>query len=195
MATLTPAQVEAVLEFWFGGSDDASLAAPREAWFRRDEAFDAAIRQRFAPLCRQLADGELEMADGDARAALAWLLAADQFPRNLFRGDAQAFACDAAARQGARRALAQGLDGGLPAVARVFLYLPFEHSESLADQELSLRLFEALDAEAGGNYLDYARRHHQVIARFGRFPHRNAALGRSSSAAELEYLAAPGAGF
>ncbi|OHX11415.1 hypothetical protein BI347_17220 [Chromobacterium sphagni] len=196
MAQLTPAQVEAVLTFWFGGADDSSLAAARESWFRRDDAFDADIRQRFLPLWRRLADGALQMGAGDARAALAWLIVADQFPRNLFRGDPRAFSTDAQARAGARQALEQGLDQALPAVARLFVYLPFEHSEDLADQQRSLQLFLALDdAAPGSNYLDYARRHHRVIAEFGRFPHRNAVLGRGSSAAELAYLATPGAGF
>ncbi|MCD0492766.1 DUF924 family protein [Chromobacterium violaceum] len=196
MTKLTAQQVEEVLAFWFDASDDRALNRPREAWFRRDDAFDAEIRRRFLPLWQELAAGELAIDAGDARAALAWLIAADQFPRNLFRGEARAFSSDVLAREGARLVISQGLDQALPPVARVFVYLPFEHSEDIADQRLSLRLFQALDtALPGSNYYDYAQRHERVIAEFGRFPHRNAALGRTSTPAELSYLAQPGAGF
>ncbi|AXE32391.1 DUF924 domain-containing protein [Chromobacterium phragmitis] len=196
MTNLTARQVEEVLAFWFGASDDEALSRPREAWFRRDDAFDAEIRRRFLPQWRALAAGELAIDAGDARGALAWLIVADQFPRNLFRGEARAFSSDAMAREGARLAVGQGLEQTLPPVARVFFYLPFEHSEDMADQRRSLALFAALDAALpGSNYLDYARRHERVIAEFGRFPHRNAALGRASTPAELSYLAQPGAGF
>ncbi|QEL55791.1 DUF924 family protein [Chromobacterium paludis] len=196
MTKLTKEQVDAVLTFWFGGVDEASLGTARGAWFVRDEAFDAAIRRHFGDVCLRLQAGELEMDEGDAKAALAWLIVADQFPRNLFRGEAKAFASDAKACAGAHLALERGLDRQLPPVARVFVYLPFEHSEELADQQRSVQLFEALDAELpGSGYLDYARRHRDVIVEFGRFPHRNAALGRPSTPAEQAYLAQPGAGF
>ena len=196
MTKLTAHQVEEVLAFWFEASDDAALSRPREAWFRRDDAFDAEIRRRFLPLWQALADGELAIDAGDARAALAWLIVADQFPRNLFRGEARAFSSDEKAREGARSAVGQGVEQTLPPVARVFFYLPFEHSEDMADQRRSLELFSALDAALpGSNYLDFARRHERVVAEFGRFPHRNAALGRTSTPAEQSYLAQPGAGF
>lgn len=196
MAKLTTEQVDAVLQFWFGGVDDASLNARRGAWFAKDEVFDAAIRRHFLDSWQRLHAGELAIDVEDARAALAWLIVADQFPRNLFRGAGRAFATDAKARDGARLALERGLDMQVPAVARVFFYLPFEHSEDLADQQLSVRLFTALEPQVpDGGYLDYARRHHAVIVEHGRFPHRNAALGRASTAAELAYLAQPGAGF
>ncbi|WP_434634364.1 DUF924 family protein [Chromobacterium sp. CV08] len=196
MAVLSVNPARQVLEFWFGGLDAARLGTAREIWFRRDEAFDAAIRQRFLALWSQLERGEWLIDAGDAEAALAWLIVADQFPRNLFRGEARAFASDEKARAGATLALQRGLDQRLPPVARVFVYLPFEHSEDRDDQQRSVRLFSALDAVLpGSSYLDYARRHQQVIAEFGRFPHRNAALGRTSTAAELAYLATPGAGF
>ncbi|POZ61554.1 DUF924 family protein [Chromobacterium alticapitis] len=196
MAKLTAERVDAVLRFWFGGSDEACLNTARGAWFARDEAFDDAIRRQFLDDWQQLERGELDMDVTDAKAALAWLLIADQFPRNLFRGEARAFASDARARAGARLARESGLDRRLPPVARVFAYLPFEHSEDLADQQWSVQLFSELAAELpDSGYLDYARRHLDVIAEFGRFPHRNAALGRTSTAAELSYLARPGAGF
>ncbi|UTH74277.1 DUF924 family protein [Chromobacterium sp. IIBBL 290-4] len=189
-------QIDEVLAFWFDGADDAALSRGRSAWFQRDDAFDADIRQRFLALWESLERGALPFDGASPRAALAWLIVADQFPRNLFRGEARAFATDAQARQGASQALAAGLDQALPPMARVFVYLPFEHSETLADQHRSLELFAALDAQLpGSNFYDYARRHGEVIARFGRFPHRNAALGRTSTAEELSYLAEPGAGF
>ncbi len=119
----------------------------------------------------------------------------DQISRNLFRGSAEAFAADAKARAIARDMIARGLDQALAPVERMFVYLPFEHSEDLADQELSVRLFAALDATLGEDVLDYAVRHRDVIQRFGRFPHRNAALGRVNTAAEAAYLAQSTAGF
>ena len=141
--------------------------------------------------------GQLAAWADDAQGALALLILLDQFPRNLFRGEAKAFAGDPQARQLAETALDQGWDKGLSAVEKLFVYLPFEHSEALADQERSVALFSALAAEHPGcdGFLDYARRHHEVIARFGRFPHRNAALGRPSTPEETGYLAQPGSGF
>ncbi|AUH50450.1 DUF924 domain-containing protein [Chromobacterium sp. ATCC 53434] len=196
MSILSANPAREVLAFWFGGVDAARLGTPREIWFRRDDAFDAAIRQRFLPLWSRLEREEWSIDAGDAGEALAWLIVADQFSRNLFRGEAMAFACDEKARVGATLALEHGLDQLLPPVARIFVYLPFEHSEDQDDQRRSVQLFSALDAVLpGSSYLDYARRHQQVIAEFGRFPHRNAALGRTSTAAELAYLATPGAGF
>ncbi|WP_024303763.1 DUF924 family protein [Pseudogulbenkiania sp. MAI-1] len=187
---------EEVLSFWFGGIDDASLGGERSAWFRKDPQFDDTIRKRFRTLVEALAAGELSPDLGDARATLAWLIVADQFPRNLFRGTARAFACDARAREVAKRALAAGLDAQLPPVARWFVYLPFEHSESLADQDEAVRRFATLAGYPGQeNVIDYAHRHRAVIERFGRFPHRNAALGRESTAEEAAFLAEPGSSF
>lgn len=186
-----------VLEFWFGGEGDDFLSVPRRAWFSKDPVFDGIIRERFSPLVEAIMAGVLPADLADARAALAWLIVADQFPRNLYRGDARSFACDAAARDVARRMLAQGLDAALPAVARSFVYLPLEHSEDVADQDESVRRFTALPPDTPGydSMLDYAQRHRDIVARFGRFPHRNAALGRASTAEELEFLARPGSSF
>lgn len=170
-----------VLEFW-------RQAGP-ERWFARDAAFDAVFHQRFLDLHLAAARGEREDWLASAESALALLLLLDQFPRNCFRGSAHSYATDGLARQYARRALAAGLDMQVESSLRLFFYLPFEHSEAMADQEESMRLFERLgDAEL----LRYARLHHELIARFGRFPHRNAALGRESTQAELDYLAAGG---
>lgn len=194
MERTTPADV---LAFWFGQAGEPDYGLPRAAWFRKDPAFDEAIRQRFLPAVEAALAGRLAAWAGEPAGLLALLILLDQFTRNLFRNTAQAFAGDPPARRLAEQALASGWDRQLLPVQRVFAYLPFEHSETLADQERSLALFAALAAEQSGydGYLDYARRHHEVIARFGRFPHRNAALGRPDMPEEADYLAQPGSGF
>ncbi len=186
-----------VVRFWFDGMDEVQLASSRNAWFRKDAAFDDAIRQRFLPLWQRIAAGELLPDPADAHAVLAWLIVADQFSRNLFRGEAQAFALDAMALVVAKAALAAGLEQQLPPVARWFFYLPLEHSETLADQDESVRRFESLppDSPERAGVVDYAEKHRAIIVRFGRFPHRNAALGRPSTADELQFLAQPGSSF
>jgi len=189
-----------VLTFWFEAADDAHLGRLRNAWFAKDADFDATIRARFLPLVEALEEGTLVCRPGDtddARATLAWTIVADQFPRNLFRGEARAFASDAHAREVVRVALARGLDAELPAAARWFLYLPLEHSESLADQDESVRRFESLPEGSPGRAMaiEFAEKHRVIIARFGRFPHRNAALGRTSTQEELAFLAEPGSSF
>lgn len=185
-----------VLEFWFGGSDAATLSTPRNAWFIKDDAFDAQIRERFLSLWQSVQAGEKLIEVEDAEGALALLLVLDQFPRNLFRGSADAFSSDAVALTVAKTALQNGWDRQLPAVARWFVYLPLEHSENLADQAESLLRFESLpDSPGRSNVIDYAQRHHDVVARFGRFPHRNAVLGRTSTEEELVFLQQPGSSF
>ena len=197
----TDPRIAEVVAFWFGEPAQRALGRPREAWFRKDPAFDEAIRARFGALVDEALAGGLadwgERDDrGDDDGALALLLVCDQFPRNLFRGDARAFSLDARALALARRLVAAGRDARSRPVERAFVYLPFEHSESLADQRESVRLFGSLrgDPDAGG-YLDWAVRHLDVIERFGRFPHRNDVLGRASTAQELAFLALPGARF
>lgn len=194
MDSTAPAEV---LAFWFGRPGEPAYGAPRAEWFRKDSAFDEEIRRRFLPAVDAALAGHLAGWAASPQGALALLVLLDQFPRNLFRGEAKAFAGDPGARQLAEDALARGWDKGLSAVEKLFIYLPFEHSESLADQARSLALFTALAAGHAGcdGFLDYARRHHEVIARFGRFPHRNAALGRPSTPEETSYLAQPGSGF
>lgn len=187
---------DAILAFWFGGGDDSFLSVPRSAWFKKDEVFDGIIRERFLDAWRQARAGELPAEAGDARRGLAWLILTDQFPRNLFRGSAEAFATDGQALALAREMVARGLDRQLPHIARTFIYLPFEHSESLADQDEAVRLFETMAEDAAmASFIDYAHRHRDVIVRFGRFPHRNAALGRTDTPDEKAYLAEPDAGF
>lgn len=186
----TPADI---LAFWFADGPDTF----REAWFRRDDGFDAAIRERFGAATLVARDGCLDAWAELPDSALALLILLDQFPRNLYRGSAGAFASDAHARAIAREVvLRRRFDLALTPTERGFLYLPFEHSEAMADQDLSVTLFEGLRddprcARPGGT-IDYAWRHRAVIARFGRFPHRNAALGRQSTPEEEAWLAAGG---
>ena len=181
-----------VLDFWFGSAGSPEYGAPRKVWFEADPAFDDEVRARFEGDVARAAGGEHDALAADPEGALALAILLDQFPRNMYRGSPRAFAADPAARAVARRAIEAGHDRALPAFMRPFLYLPFEHSEHLADQERSVALFRALgDAE----YLRFAVAHRDVIARFGRFPHRNAVLGRASTPEELEFLRQPGSDF
>ena len=179
-----------VLTFWFQGDRNNF----REAWFRRDPAFDAAIRARFGDATEAARGGDFAGWAATAEGTLALLILLDQFPRNLYRASPLAFASDARARDVARAGLRHA-DAMTP-TERSFLYLPFEHSENLYDQDVSVHLFGIMAGEPGmASTLDYAERHREVIRRFGRFPHRNAALGRVNTAEEVAYLAQPGAGF
>jgi uncharacterized protein (DUF924 family) len=166
-----------VVEFW--------RAAGAQRWFARDPAFDAKCATRFLDAHHAAARREFESWMGMAEGALALLILLDQIPRNVFRGSAHAYATDGLAREYAHRALEQGFDSQAEPALRVFFYLPFEHSENLADQERSLFLHRALPGE---NPERWARIHHDVIRRFGRFPHRNAALGRTSTPEEQAFL-------
>ncbi|MES2715153.1 MAG: DUF924 family protein [Pseudomonadota bacterium] len=190
----------AVLDFWFGPPEDPGHAQPRAAWFQKDDAFDEQIRQRFGPLIERALRGEIDdwlARPVQALPALAQVIVLDQFTRNSFRGTARAFAGDARALQTARALVASGADRTLTGVQRSFAYLPFEHAEDLSHQRTAVQLFQQLaqDEPARASSLDWAQRHLDVVARFGRFPHRNAALGRASTPEELAYLALPGAGF
>ncbi|MGI6245534.1 MAG: DUF924 family protein [Pseudochelatococcus sp.] len=170
------------------------LAFWREAgpslWFARDDAFDEAVRERFLTLYETLAENEHILDrphpwEATADGALALAIVLDQFPRQIFRGTARAFAADPLARAVARRSLQAGYDRQVPAELRGFFYLPFMHSEDLADQDRCVALYEALGNAEG---LEYARIHRDAIARFGRFPHRNPALGRETTPEEQAYL-------
>ena len=176
-----PAAPEGVLSFW----REAGL----KRWFAVDPAFDAEIRERYLATHQAAAAGRLSVWEDTAEGALALVIALDQFPRNMFRGTARAFSTDALALAAARRAIRHGFDLKTPMPERNFFYLPFEHSENLADQERCVALTDATgDAEA----VKWAKVHHDVIHRFGRFPHRNAALGRVSTPEEIAFLAAGG---
>lgn len=180
MASATPA---AVIAFW------REAGPPR--WFAKDLAFDAEIRSRFEAMHHAAARGELADWVAHWQGSLALLLLLDQFPRNLYRGSAHAFATDSLALNIAQTAIAAGHDREAPAELRVFFYLPFEHSERLEDQDRCLALCQALDAH-GSDWTRYAELHRDIILRFGRFPHRNAALGRETTAEEQAFLASGG---
>ena len=186
-----------VLDFWFLPAGTAGHLTARQAWFRKDPAFDDEIRTRFEPLIRRAIAGELQDWETEPRGALARIILLDQFTRNIWRDTPQAFSGDAAALAAAQRAVKAGQDQAVSPVERAFFYLPFEHAEDLAWQDRSVALFTALAAEDAdsASVLDYAHRHHDVIARFGRFPHRNRILGRPNTSEEAVYLAQPGAGF
>ena len=183
-----------VLAFWFG--EGPERGKPRKAWFHKDPAFDAGIRDRFLALYEEAAGKRLGAWSERAAECLALVIVLDQLPRNMFRGTARAFASDALALESASRAVERGFDAGWMPVERLFFYLPFEHSESLEDQWRALALIGPLAAwPETADVLGYAVRHWEVIRRFGRFPHRNATLGRASTPQEIEFLKTPGSGF
>ena len=195
--TTIDSDAQTVLDFWFGAAGSTEYGRLRAEWFRKDDAFDAQIARQFgAQVDAALAGGLTDWA-AEPHGALARIVVLDQFTRNTLRNTARAFAGDALALAAAQAMLASAQDQALQPVQRVFMALPFEHSEDLAMQEQSVRLFTALAAEAPalGGYLDYAQRHHAVVARFGRFPHRNEVLGRASTAEELAFLQEPGLRF
>jgi uncharacterized protein (DUF924 family) len=198
-------EVEEVLEFWFGALDSRGRADREHAarWYKRDAGFDAAIAQRFGALHAAAAQGERDAWLRSTRGRLALVIVLDQFSRNLHRGDPRSFACDPRALSAAREGVALGVDRSLALDERGFLYMPFMHSEELADQDRCVESFARLAAEQTDeelrkyvdNSLDYAERHRAIVRRFGRFPHRNAVLGRSSTPEELEFLTQPGSSF
>ncbi len=179
--------ISRVLEFWYD-QDALDLAADgdyRMAWFKKDDAFDEAIRNQFVTDVTAAANGKLDDIRETAAGVLALCILLDQFPRNLYRGSPQAFAADSIALETAKDAIARGLDHELGKTRRMFLYMPFEHSENLDDQNTSVELFKASNDE---QTYRYALEHYYVISRFGRFPGRNAALGRESSEEEIRFL-------
>jgi uncharacterized protein (DUF924 family) len=183
---------DAILAFWFGEAPHVA----RKVWFKKDVLFDDAIRTLFGDAVAQASAGGYGAWCHEARGALARVLLLDQFTRNIHRDSAAAFSGDVRALSTAQLAVEKHYDRELDPYERSFLYMPFEHSESLAVQEQSLRLFAALARETGlARPFDYAQRHHDIIARFRRFPHRNALLGRASTPEELAFLQTPGATF
>lgn len=191
--------IDDILAFWFGRPEDDGYGghgAPREAWWQKDPAFDAQIRSRYLDHYRRAHAGELEAMAQTPEGALALILMLDQFPRNMFRGKPETYASDEQARKLAREALALGFDKAVPPVWRWFYYLPFEHSEILADQDLSVSLFEAQPDHTGKDQtIASSLRHREIVARFGRFPHRNQILGRDSTPQETEFLKQPNSSF
>jgi uncharacterized protein (DUF924 family) len=183
-----------VLLFWFGGADERGKR--RKLWFEKNAAFDREIRERFLSLYEDAAAGRLAHWKNTPESCLALIVLLDQFPRNMFRGSPRAFATDLLALDAARHAITQGYDRALLPVERMFAYLPFEHSEALADQLKACELCKPLDAfEETDDAYRYAERHRDIIQRFGRFPHRNAILARESTPEEIEFLKTPGSGF
>jgi len=198
-----PGPAREILDFWFGPlMQGAELtAARRDLWFGKNAKIDREIAARFKVFLGPARDGELAWGS-EPRGRLALVVLLDQFPRNIYRGHSEAFAYDPAALQQAECALAAGDDQRVGLLERVFFYLPFEHAEELPLQERSVNLFRALAAEAPpgqvkafASFLDYAIRHRDIIARFGRFPHRNQILGRTSTAEERAFLLQPGSSF
>ncbi len=179
---MTPREV---LDFWF---DSAS----QPFWFKKSAAFDEAVRQRLGEAHKAAAAGRLDDWRGTPEGALALVILFDQVPRNIYRNSARAFATDGAALAAAVAAIDGGFDEELDGDRRLFLYLPLEHSEDLADQERSVALFTAI---GNARHTDYAIRHRDIVARFGRFPHRNAVLGRTSTEEELKFLEEPNSSF
>jgi len=198
------ADPQKVLQFWFGSDLDSAAAVRSRCrlWFGRNDSFDAEIARRYARLPDDALGSALDHWQRDIRSSLALAVVLDQFPRNLYRGTARAFAFDAHALQHASACVDRRYDRDVRAIEAMFFYLPFEHAEEAGAQERSVALFTQLLDRAPGSilerfeeFLDYARRHRDVINRFGRFPHRNRLLGRQSTAEELDYLASGGEHF
>ncbi|MFX1802988.1 DUF924 domain-containing protein [Paraburkholderia sp. A3BS-1L] len=186
-----------VLDFWFGLPGSAEFGRERKMWFHKDAAFDARLRERFGALLDAACAGGLDAWCATPEGALALVILLDQFSRNCHRGTPRAFSSDDKALGIARAMVESGADRHLPSLQhRAFAYLPFEHAESAEAQRESLRLFGELthDPQCKG-YYDYALRHAAVIERFGRFPHRNAQLGRATTSAEAAFLREPGSSF
>ena len=192
-----PPQAREVLDCWFGAPGTPEFGKEHKRWFSRDAAFDTMLRERFGTLIDAACESTLDHWADTPLGGLALVIVLDQFSRNCHRGTSRAFAADHKALQTAQQMIASGADRLLPSAHhRAFAYLPFEHDETLAGQRESLRLFKLLKAEPGGaSYYRSAVRHAEIIERFGRFPHRNALLGRSSTAEESAFLREPGSSF
>lgn len=185
-----------VLDFWFGAAGSPDRGRRHDVWFKKSDAFDQEVRSRFLPLYEEAARGTFGAWGDAAHPLLALIIVLDQFPRNMFRGDARAFATDAQALAAAQRMVDRGWDLRLAPIARWFAYLPYQHAEDLAMQQRALELYERVSVDPSlADVAQWARKHHDVIARFGRFPHRNAILGRASTPEEIEFLAQPGSSF
>ena len=199
-----PDLAESVLAFWFGEPGNAAEVASRQGklWFGKSPANDQAVTERFAATLADATAGRLDHWARTPRGRLALVIVLDQFPHHVYRDQPQAFATDPQALALSLAALGAGEDRLLAPIERVFLYLPLEHAESIELQERSVALYEQLARKAAAderalfdNFLDYARKHRDVVARFGRFPHRNASLERASTPDEVEFLKQPGSRF
>jgi uncharacterized protein (DUF924 family) len=189
-------QANQILDFWFGKPDEADYGKPRKVWFTKNPEFDQEVRSRFLINYQQAAAGHLDDWKASPLGCLALIILLDQFPRNMFRGQPQAFATDPQSLAYAHHTVTQGFDKELLPIQRCFVYLPFEHSENLAHQRQAIELFSTLkDYPECASGVDYAHRHFKVIERFGRFPHRNEILGRETTLEEAEFLKQPGSSF
>lgn len=195
---------DTIREYWFGALEDAAVTARERArlWWSKNPESDDEIRRRFESWVIKAGSGELDNWASNPQDRLALILLTDQFPRSIYRDLAKAFAFDSKALSLALTGIDAGFDAALRPLEKVFFYLPLEHSESLADQNRSVSLFQKLVDDASpdqkptfAEYLDFAARHRDIISRFGRFPHRNKALGRISTSEELSFLQQPGSGF
>lgn len=194
-----PSEIDEIFAFWFGDaqSEDVGYEQRRKLWFSKNLEVDRTIHDRFCTVYGRAVAGNCESWRHSSHGCLALLLLFDQFPRNMFRGMPQAFAADPLALDLAQATIAQSFDQALPPIQRIFVYLPFEHSEAKADQQRSIELFAQL-SQIDPEFTDvfnYAQRHKAVIDRFGRFPHRNAILDRPSTKEEIEFLNQPGSAF
>ena len=196
--------IDSVLDFWFGELDSQGREAPGKAelWFKKSDAFDKEIREKFGEVWSQAVSGKLDEHVTSPRSALALIIVLDQFSRNLFRQSPEAFASDDKALSITKSGMEKGWDKELPLVMRHFFYMPFMHSEDLDDQKKSLELYNDLVKlsspplnERFKTVYDFAKRHYDIIERFGRFPHRNSILGRESTPEEVEFLKQPGSSF
>ncbi|MDG9856298.1 DUF924 domain-containing protein [Pseudomonas nitroreducens] len=201
---MSAAPWQSLLDWWFGNALDANeVAAQRNAlWFGKSACQDVDSENRFGGLVRQALDGGLQEWEREPQSWLALVLLLDQLPRMIFRDSPRAYAGDARAQQLVRQGLEAGFDRQLPRIERVFVYIVLEHAENLASQNEAVRLYEELQGESSesekvlfAGYLAYARKHQVVIKRFGRFPHRNAILGRESTVEEVQFLTEPGSRF
>jgi len=185
-----PERAKALLDAWFGPPDDPGRERQREIWFKSTAEFDAALRDAFLADYEAAAAGALRSWEAQPEGALGVVLLLDQIPRNIFRGTPRAYATDAAARAAADRALERGFDRLVPQVWRLFFYMPLHHSEDLEDQRRSVALFGTLprNPDRRASLRRYGRPYVEVIERFGRFPHRNAILGRESTPDEIAFI-------
>ena len=190
-------QARAVLDFWFGAPHSPEHGTRRDVWFRQDAAFDDLIARSFGPTIETALAGGLEDWDESPHGTLARIVVLDQFTRNVFRGTPRAFAGDVFALAAARRMVGEGHDRTLSPYERSFVYMPFEHAEDLAAQDIGMQMFGDLARQHPDleDSLRWSVRHRDVIARFTRFPHRNDILGRASTAEELAFLEQPGSRF
>lgn len=177
--------ISQILNFWFGESSDPDYGHFRPIWFVSSPEFDILVKNKFLDLYTQIKEGNLDNLPDTPQGILALIILLDQFPRNMFRNHAQAFATDRQACLLAKRAITEGYDQQLPSFMRPFIYMPLEHSENEEDQRLSVDMFQKL---GNPDFIDYALQHQDVINRFGRFPYRNSALGRVNTPEETQFL-------